>query len=107
MKKTDFNIRLGYFIAITISLAYWYQAWFNYDLSKTVDEQLEVHNKVVRGYTEIIADQQTAIQHWKAMYYGSQTTNYQLEQQINVISEYWKNEYLKVSDELFDVKNSR
>ena len=41
------------------------------------------------------------------MYYGSQTSNYQLEQQINVISEYWKKEYLKVRDELFDVKNTR
>ena len=107
MKKIDFNVRLGYFIAITIGLAYYYQAWFNHNLSKTIDEQLEVHNKVARGYTEIIASQQSAIEHWKAMYYGSQTSNYQLEQQIDVISEYWKNEYLKVSDELFDVKNTR
>ena len=103
----DFNVRLGYFIAITIGLAYCYQSWFNYNLSKTIDEQLDAHNKVTKGYTEIIASQQSAIQHWKAMYYGSQTSNYQLEQQINVISEYWKNEYLKVSDELFDVKNTR
>ena len=103
----DFNVRLGYFIDITIGLAYCYQYWFNYNLSKTIDEQLEVHNKVTKGYTEIIASQQSAIQHWKAMYYGSQTSNYQLEQQINVIREYWKNEYLKVSDELFDVKNTR
>ena len=107
MKKIDFNIRLGYFIAITVSLSYWYQAWFNYNLDNTINEQLEANNKVTRSYTKIIADQQTAIQHWKAMYYGSQTTNYQLEQQINVISEYWKKEYLKVSDELFDVKNTR
>ena len=103
----DFNVGLGYFIAITIGLAYCYQSWFNYNLSKTIDEQLEVQNKVTKSYTEIIASQQSAIQHWKAMYYGSQTSNYQLEQQINVISEYWKKEYLKVSDELFDVKNSR
>ena len=103
----DFNVRLGYFIAITIGLAYCYQFWFNYNLSKTINEQLEVQNEVTKGYTEIIASQQSAIQHWKAMYYGSQTSNYQLEQQINVISEYWKNEYLKVSDELFDVKNTR
>tara|TARA_R100000005_G_C4853721_1_gene118742 strand:- start:226 stop:543 length:318 start_codon:yes stop_codon:yes gene_type:complete len=103
----DFNVRLGYFIAITIGLAYCYQAWFNYDLSKTIDEQLEAHNKVTKGYTKIIASQQSAIEHWKAMYYGSQTSNYQLEQQIDVISEYWKKEYLKVSDELFDVKNTR
>ena len=106
MKKIDFNIRLGYFIAITIGLAYCYQAWFNHNLTKTFDEQLEVHNNVVKGYTEIIANQQSAIQHWKSMYYGSQTSNYQLQQEINVISEYWKNEYLKVSDELFDVKNT-
>lgn len=103
----DFNVRLGYFIAITIGLAYCYQAWFNYDLSKTINEQLEVQNKVTKSYTQIIVSQQLAIEHWKAMYYGSKTSNYQLEQQINVISEYWKKEYLKVSDELFDVKNTR
>ncbi len=107
MKKIDFNIRLGYFLAVTVGLAYCYQAWFNYNVSKTRDEQLEVHNKVVKSYSEIIVNQQSAIEHWKSMYYGSQTSNYQLEQQINVISAYWKNEYLKVSDELFDVKNSR
>jgi hypothetical protein len=106
MKKIDFNIRLGYFIAITIGLAYCYQVWFNHNLSKTLDEQLRVHNKVSVGYTNTINQQRQAIEHWKAMYYGSQTSNYQLQQEINVISEYWKNEYLKVSDELFDVKNT-
>jgi predicted nucleic acid-binding Zn-ribbon protein len=29
------------------------------------------------------------------------------EEQINTISEYWEKEYIKVSDELFDLKNAK
>ena len=40
------------------------------------------------------------------MYESSKSTNQVLEQQIDVINNYWKNENLKLSDELFDLKNT-
>jgi hypothetical protein len=78
-----------------------------------MDRVLEMHNKRTARYVELnvqLQDKNTqlqqAVDHWKAMYQGSQTSNYQLEQQIQVISNYYKNEIIKVNDELFDLKHS-
>jgi len=39
------------------------------------------------------------------MYDASKSSNEMLQQQIDVVSHYWKKEYIKISDELFDIKN--
>ena len=79
---------------------------------KQIDKVLQKNNEVTSSYVEHNRELQLenvllkqAIDHWKAMYEGSRTSNYQLEQQIEVVSQYWKKEYVKVSDELFDIKN--
>ena len=39
------------------------------------------------------------------MYQASTNHCEMLEKEINALGEYWKKEYMRVSDELFDLKN--
>ena len=112
MTKYTMQDRFFLFAAITLMCAYFYQSYFLYQYDGEITEVLEEHNKRTVRYVELnaVLEQkikllEQAVDHWKAMYQGSQTSNYQLEQQIEVISQYWKEEYIKVSDELFDIKN--
>jgi len=113
MTKYTMQDRFFLFAAITLMCAYFYQSYFLYQYDGEITEVLEEHNKRTVRYVELnaVLEQkikllEQAVDHWKAMYQGSQTSNYQLEQQIEVISQYWKEEYIKVSDELFDIKNN-
>jgi len=106
--------RFFLFAAITMMCAYCYQFYFLYQHDKEIDSVLEMHNKRTVRYVELnallaqkITLLEQAVDHWKAMYEGSQTSNYQLEQQIQVISNYYKNEIIKVNDELFDLKHTK
>tara|TARA_R100000458_G_C8202219_1_gene192385 strand:+ start:537 stop:872 length:336 start_codon:yes stop_codon:yes gene_type:complete len=106
--------RLFMFIAISVITINGYQCYFNYQVDKSINEALEASNKSVVRYVEInnetrekMEQWRSAAEHWKAMYHGSKTANYQLEQQIEVVSLYWKEQYLKVADELFDIKNTK
>ena len=114
MKINKYTIQERFFLfaAITMMGAYFYQFYFFYQHDKQVDEVLQKNNEVTSSYVQHNRELQLenvllkqAIDHWKAMYEGSRTSNYQLEQQIEVVSQYWKEEYVKVSDELFDIKN--
>ena len=107
MKINTEQNRCYLFVLITIFSLYGYQLYYNNINNKLIDEALEINNRKTVRYVEIINEQRAAIQHWKAMYHGSQTSNHQLEQQIDVISDYWKKQFLKVSDELFDVKHGK
>ncbi len=113
MTKYTMQDRFFLFAAITMMCAYCYQFYFLYQQDQKIAETLEMHNKRTVRYVELNAVLQQkiklleqAVEHWKAMYQGSQTSNYQLEQQIQVISNYYKNEIIKVNDELFDLKHS-
>ena len=113
MTKYTMQDRFFLFAAITMMCAYCYQFYFLHQQDKKIAETMEMHNKRTVRYVELNAVLQQkiklleqAVEHWKAMYQGSQTSNYQLEQQIEVISNYYKNEIIKVNDELFDLKHS-
>ena len=113
MTKYTMQDRFFLFAAITMMGAYCYQFYFLHQQDKKIAETMAAHNKTTTRYVELNAVLQDkiklleqAVNHWKAMYQGSQTSNYQLEQQIEVISSYYKNEIIKVNDELFDLKNT-
>ena len=114
MTKYTMQDRFFLFAAITMMGAYCYQFYFLHQHDKEIDRVLETHNKRTAKYVELNVQLQEknillgqAVDHWKAMYYGSQTSVTQLEQQINVISEYYKKEMIKVNDELFDLKHKK
>jgi len=114
MKINTETNRCYLFILITLVGLYGYQLYYNYSSDKAINEALGEHNKRVSRYVQINTDireemkqWEMATEYWRAMYYGVKTSNIQLEGQIDTINNYWKKEYLKVSDELFDVKNTR
>tara|TARA_B100001939_G_scaffold159108_1_gene137457 strand:- start:213 stop:584 length:372 start_codon:yes stop_codon:yes gene_type:complete len=114
MTKYTMQDRFFLFAAITMMGAYCYQFYFLYQQDQKIAETLESHNKRTIRYVELNAVLQEkiklleqAVDHWKAMYQGSQTSNYQLEQQIEVIGDYYKREMIKVNDELFDLKHKK
>lgn len=114
MTKYTIQERFFLFAAITMMGAYCYQFYFLYQHDNEINRVLESHNKRTAKYVELNVQLQEknillgqAVDHWKAMYYGSQTSVTQLEQQINVISEYYKKEMIKVNDELFDLKHKK
>ena len=114
MTKYTMQDRFFLFAAITMMCAYFYQSYFFYQHDMEIDRVLEMHNKRTARYVELNVQLQEkntllqqAVDHWKAMYQGSQTSNYQLEQQIEVISNYYKDEIIKVNDELFDLKHTK
>ena len=104
-RKLTIKERFFFFLSITLMMSYGYQCYFNRQVQKDINLTLEDHNISVNKYVEMNGNLQKATEHWRAMYYASTTTNNQLEQQIEVINDYWKKECMKVRDELFDLKN--
>ena len=85
--------------------SYGYQCYFNYKIEKDINLAIEKHNISVKRYVEINNGLQNATGHWRSMFFASTTTNSQLEKQVEIINEYWRKEYTKIKDELFDLKN--
>ena len=86
----------------------------NYQNDKYTDEVIKDLNENTVRYVEInneVRVQNEGLKHdlihSQAMYHASKANVELLEEQIDVVSEYWKKEYLKVSDELFDLKHKK
>ena len=100
------------FVLMALLGLYGHQLYYNHNSDRAINEALEAHNKTyvraVQVNTDIREEMKQwvlAAEYWRAMYYGVKDSNVHLEGQINTINNYWKKEYLKVSEELFDVKN--
>jgi hypothetical protein len=94
--------------------AYSYQFYHNYQNDKYIDETLKSHNRSVNRYVEINNEARAENEglkhdliHWQAMYEASKSNCEMLEEQVDVVSEYWKKEYVKINDELFDLKHKK
>lgn len=114
MIKYSIQERFYIFAAITLMSAYCYALYHSYQQDKYMSEALETNNKRTVRYVKIINEQREEIKalkhallHEQAMYHGQKTYCEQLEQQINTISDYYKQEIIKVNDELFDLKNTK
>ena len=74
---------------------------------------LNKNNKQTQKYSEVVRQislknlgLQHDLLHAQVMHEASTNHCQMLQKEINAISEYWEKEYIKVSDELFDLKNS-
>ena len=113
MIKNTQQSRLAIFLLITILMSWGYQTYFNHSIETEVDDAMEMQNRSVRRYVQMLEQARTEkeelkqkIIHLQSMYDASKSSNTMLEQQIDVVSHYWSKEYLKISDELFDIKNT-
>ena len=105
--------RFYLFAAITLMYACGYQFYFNQQQDEQINEALEGHNKTYKRAVEKnnqLREENEALKHnlihEQAMYEASKNHAQMLEGQINTISNYYREEIIKVNDELFDLKNT-
>ena len=113
MTKYSMRDRFYLFAAITLMYACGYQFYFNQQQDEQINEALEGHNKTYKRAVEInnqLRKENEALKHnlihEQAMYEASKNHAQMLEGQINTISNYYREEIIKVNDELFDLKNT-
>ena len=81
--------------------------YFHQKIDRQINDSVERSNEIIKKHhSESIAKTQ-AIIHWKSMYEGQKSYGVMLEKQIDVVNDYWRKEYTKVTDELFDIKNTK
>ena len=114
MKKDTLNLRLCFFLLAMTLMSWGYQVRQNELIDRDVAAAMEGHNRSVVRCRRMLDQSRVEneglkhdLLHWQAMYEGSRGHCLLLEQQIDVVSEHWKTQYLKVSDELFDVKHGK
>ena len=90
-----------------------YQAYHSYQTDVIIKESIDKNNKQIQRYSEItrqITLENLGLKHdlihSQAMYQASTNHCDMLEKEIKALGEYLKKEYMKVSDELFDLKNT-
>ena len=113
MTKYSRRDRFYLFAAITLMYACGYQFYFNQQQDEQINEALEGHNKTYKRAVEKnnqLREENEALKHnlihEQAMYEASKNHAQMLEGQINTISNYYREEIIKVNDELFDLKNT-
>ena len=91
-----------------------YQAYHSYRTDVIINEALNNNNKQTQRYSEVVREitlenlgLKHDLIHSQAMYQASTNHCEMLEKEIKALGEYWKKEYIKVSDELFDLKHSK
>ena len=79
--------------------------YFQVKIDRDIQQRLEEINKISKeNFTTNAIARSMAIEHWKSMYNAQKHYSALIEQQVDVVNEHWKKEYIKVSDELFDLK---
>ena len=79
--------------------------YFQVKIDRDIQQRLEEMNKTSKeNFTANTIARSMAIEHWKSMYNAQKNYSELVEQQVDVVNEHWKKEYIKVSDELFDLK---
>jgi hypothetical protein len=109
--KLTFKERYYIFIALCLVWMVGYQSYCIYRTDTLVYEALEEGNKRVTRYVEIIQESRREKEGLSHDLLHEQVTNKALkvqiatfEEQIDVISEFWRKECMKARDELFDLK---
>ena len=113
MKPLNLTYRYALASFLTVALVSVYQFYYNYQINRITDEALISHNDTIKGYVSFnnrLIVENSGLKHdlihSQAMHKSYENQCHILEEQIDVISNYWKNEYLKIQDELFDLKHN-
>tara|TARA_R110002074_G_scaffold53283_2_gene133884 strand:- start:890 stop:1234 length:345 start_codon:yes stop_codon:yes gene_type:complete len=114
MKKDTLNLRLCLFLLITMLMSWGYQVRENKLIDRDVAVAMEGHNRSVVRYSQMLDRSRIEneglkhdLLHWQAMYEASKGHCQMLEEEIGIVDDHWKKRYLKVSDELFNVRHGK
>ena len=103
--KWTIQERFFLFLSITCLAFYFTNNYFHYKIDRDIRTAIESGNDVAKRGYEISMLKTQAIDHWKSMYRAQKNYCISLETQINVVNEHWMKEYIKVNDQLFDLKH--
>jgi len=113
---TKLTLHERYYIFVCICLVWMvgYQSYHTYRADALIYEALEEGNEYVKGYNEAndkLRQENVGLKHnlihEQAMYQASKGHVKTLEEQLNIMSNYYRDEISKVSDELFDLKHKK
>tara|TARA_R100000008_G_C3576103_1_gene165389 strand:- start:1516 stop:1872 length:357 start_codon:yes stop_codon:yes gene_type:complete len=114
LNKMTIQERYYIFVSLCLVGMVWYQSYYTYRTDAIIDEAINKNNQQIQRYSEITREitlenigLKHDLIHSQAMYQASTNHCEMLEKEIKALGEYWKKEYTKVSDELFDLKHSR
>jgi hypothetical protein len=95
--------RLLFFLVIAIIATFCCQYYYDYKNDKRFKELLAKEQALKKKNESLY----NSLNMLRTSYYTEKANSLMLENQVNIISEYWKKEYTKVKDELFDLKNQK
>ena len=91
-----------------------YQCYYTYQADTLIYEALEEGNERVKGRNEVndkLGQENEGLKHnlmrEQALHQASKEHVKMLEEQLNVVGDYYLKEISKVNDELFDLKHKR
>ena len=111
--KMTIQERYYIFVSIWLVGVVGYQSYHSYRTDVIINEAINKNNQQIQRYSEVtrkITLENLGLKHdlihSQAMYQASTNHCEMLEKEIKTLGEYWEKEYIKVSDELFDLKNT-
>ena len=112
--KYTLQQRFYMFLATAITMVCLYQGYNVYQSNIYIDKTLSKNNKTTTKYTqmylEVYAENtelKKQVSNLRTSFYTYQAEIERLEKQVDLVNDYWKNEYNKVNNELFDLKNTK
>ena len=105
INKLTIQERFYIFLALFCVGMMFMNYYFHNQIDKDIQQKLEEMNKTSQeNFTANTISRSMAIEHWKSMYNGQKSYNVMLEDQIDVINQYWKTELVELNDQLFDLR---
>ena len=108
--KMTIQERYYIFVSIWLVGVVGYQSYHSYRTDVIINEAINKNNQQIQRYSEVtrkITLENLGLKHdlihSQAMYQASTNHCEMLEKEIKTLGEYWEKEYIKVSDELFDL----
>jgi len=104
MKLNTPSERFFLFMAITMMFAYGYQHFINYQNDKMINDAMEIHNKSVKKYSNMLDKSQKENSGLKHKLLHTQSENVSLVEQIDHVAYIYQIEVIKLKDEIMDLK---
>lgn len=104
MKLNTPSERFFLFMAITMIFAYGYQHFINYQNDKMINDAMEMHNKSVKKYSNMLDKSQKENSGLKHDLLHTQAENESLIEQVNHVANYYQVEVIKLKDQIVDLK---
>ncbi len=106
INKLTIQERFYIFLALFCVGMMFMNYYFHSKIDKDIQQKLEeINNNSKRNFTVNRISKNMAVEHWKSMYNAQKSYNAMIEDQVDVINQYWKTELVELNDQLFDLRH--